>query len=194
LPNSVTDSSSTNEFSWRRPVEEDDPKSKKTRKLSVAPEKSYRQSARVVDWEEVNRRRKLTGATGEDIVMAIEQQYLNDSGRPDLADQVQHVSKDIGDGAGYDILSFFVDGSSKYIEVKTTTGIVAEPFFLSARELEFIKRSPSVSYLYRVSIREEVPIVKVYEGGEFLTSATLTPTQFTVSLPPPSEQPTLDDL
>jgi hypothetical protein len=182
------------QYPWRQPQVPEPVSLTKIRKQSVAPERAYRQSARVVDWEQVNRQRKETGATGEDIVMAIEQQYLIDSGRPDLADQVQHVSKDIGDGAGYDILSFFVDGSSKYIEVKTTTGTVTEQFFLSARELEFIKRSPSVSYLYRVSIREEIPIVKVYEGGEFLTSATLTPTQFTVSLPPPSEQLTLGDL
>jgi len=37
-----------------------------------------------------------------------------------------------GDGAGYDILSFHVDGTAKHIEVKTTTRACDSDFFVSA--------------------------------------------------------------
>jgi Domain of unknown function (DUF3883) len=42
--------------------------------------------------------------------------------RADLAAKARHVSQIEGDGAGYDIESFEIDGTPKFIEVKTTRG------------------------------------------------------------------------
>ena len=56
---------------------------------------------------------------------------------------------DIGDGLGYDILSYEKNGEKKYIEVKTTSGNCNTDFFVTKSEL---KRSKSEKnyYLYRV--------------------------------------------
>lgn len=49
--------------------------------------------------------RKL-GHDGEETIFLFEQQRLRQLDRPDLAKKVRWVSKEDGDGAGYDILSF----------------------------------------------------------------------------------------
>jgi hypothetical protein len=46
----------------------------------VAPERLYR-TARKIDWETLNKRRKLTGTRGEEIAMAVEQEYFESIGR-----------------------------------------------------------------------------------------------------------------
>lgn len=69
--------------------------------------------------------------------MAREKQYLIEKGRRDLADKVLHNSVIEGDGAGFDIQSYFLDGKLKFIEVKTTTGNINTPFFITANELAF---------------------------------------------------------
>ncbi|MBK7638619.1 MAG: DUF3883 domain-containing protein [Bacteroidetes bacterium] len=45
---------------------------------------------------------------------------LKDNNKIDLAEKVRHISIEIGDGAGYDILSYEFNGDAKFIEVKTT--------------------------------------------------------------------------
>jgi len=57
------------------------------------------------------------------------------AGRVDLAKRVKWVSKDIGDGLGYDIRSFDQDGNEVFLEVKTTTSGRATPFFVSNNEV-----------------------------------------------------------
>ena len=52
--------------------------------------------------------------------------------------------------AGYDILSYMPSGEKKFIEVKTSTGRVEAPFYISANELEFSKQHSQNYYLYRV--------------------------------------------
>ena len=52
--------------------------------------------------------RKL-GLAGELLVLEYERKNLIDAGRKDLAENVQHVSVEQGDGAGYDIRSFSID-------------------------------------------------------------------------------------
>ncbi len=46
-----------------------------------------------------------------------------------------HTSQDEGDGCGYDILAFNIAGKAEYIEVKTTTGRINTPFFITENEL-----------------------------------------------------------
>lgn len=121
------------------------------------PEKEARRSdktrsfhGRRVDFAENEDRNRKLGLSGEELVVKMEKQYLISNGRPDLAEKISHVSKVIGDGTGYDILSFDVDGKEMFIEVKTTRGGHATPFYLSASEYEFAKLHTNDYILYRL--------------------------------------------
>lgn len=70
--------------------------------------------------------------------------------RPNLAGQVKHVSKDEGDGAGYDIYSFTESGIPKFIEVKTTRGAADTPFYMTSNEVNFSREHRGHYHLYRV--------------------------------------------
>jgi hypothetical protein len=72
-------------------------------------------------------RNRDLGEKGELLVMEYEKRYLVENGRPDLAEQVRHVSSIEGDGVGYDIGSFTLEGVRKYIEVMTTPSQRALP-------------------------------------------------------------------
>ncbi len=80
---------------------------------------------------------KALGLDGEKLVLKHEKENLIKLGRPDLADLVKHTSVEEGDGAGFDIRSFFADGRFKYIEVKTTVGPKTSDFFMSPTEIAF---------------------------------------------------------
>src|SRR5437763_1631203 len=51
-------------------------------------------------------RNRTLGKRGEELALAFEQGRLRDAGRRDLARKVDWISESMGDGAGYDILSF----------------------------------------------------------------------------------------
>jgi len=80
-------------------------------------------------------RNRELGLAGEERVLVHERAYLRNSGRADLAGKVRWVSKEDGDGAGYDIASFEPDGSPRLIEVKTTNGWERTPFYITRNEL-----------------------------------------------------------
>lgn len=124
------------------------------------------------------------GMAGELLVLQVEIDYLKSNNRGDLADKVVHVSVVEGDGAGYDILSFELDGSIKYIEVKTTKGIINSSFFLSSNEIEFSKRYSENYYLYRIYDYDiKLNSGKMYHlKGNLLDILKLKPTQFKASL------------
>lgn len=81
------------------------------------------------------RARKL-GEAGERFLYVAEQNRLSFAGRDDLAGKVRWVSKEDGDGAGYDILSYDRNGDKRLLEVKTTNGPETTPFWISRNELE----------------------------------------------------------
>ena len=60
------------------------------------------------------------------------------------------VSHADGDGLGYDIRSYEEDGSERWIEVKTTRGGNATPFYLTRNENEVAKERPDAFRLYRL--------------------------------------------
>lgn len=81
-------------------------------------------------------RNRLIGAAGEQMVFEYEIARLAAGGKPDLADEVVWTSRDKGDGAGYDIRSFSLNGEERFIEVKSTKGSRTAPFYLSRNERE----------------------------------------------------------
>jgi hypothetical protein len=80
-------------------------------------------------------RNRALGQAGEERVVRHERSQLQHHGRDDLARRVRWVSREDGDGAGYDIASFTPDGSVRLIEVKTTNGWERTPFYISQNEL-----------------------------------------------------------
>lgn len=93
--------------------------------------------------------RKL-GEAGEQLVLKFEKERLAKAGLAHFVDRIRHVAALEGDGAGYDIYSVNLDGSPRYIEVKTTKGPATTDFFLSANEVAFAKAHPLQYFLYRV--------------------------------------------
>ena len=91
--------------------------------------------ARRFDVAERDARNRALGRAGEERVLSHERSSLAAVGRDDLARRVRWVSNEDGDGAGYDIASFEMDGRSRLIEVKTTNGWERTPFHISRNEL-----------------------------------------------------------
>lgn len=104
----------------------------------------------LIDFIEREASNKQLGYLGELFILKNEVAYLNKQGKPKLAKRVKHVSVEVGDGLGYDILSFEVDGNEKRIEVKTTRGDITRPFYITRNEVDYSVNNPSDFYLYRV--------------------------------------------
>jgi hypothetical protein len=161
------------------------PSQPRTRVLSPPPpppppEKTYR-APRKVDWSALNQKGAVTGMKGEDVALAIEQEYLRSVGRKDLADRVSNHAQTKGDGLGYDILSFFVDGREKYIEVKSTTGALKTSFYLSKNELGFLGEHKDNAFLYRVSLQNGDASLRVFTAAE-VEQQEIAPVQFLVKI------------
>lgn len=90
------------------------------------------------------------GVKGEELVYEYEKFKLNSEGKFSLAKEIIWISKDKGDGFGFDILSKNLDGSDKYIEVKTTVLGKETPFFFTSNELNFSIKNKSYFHLYRL--------------------------------------------
>ena len=93
---------------------------------------------------------RALGQAGERLVLERERRRLIAAGRSDLAEKVVHTAKVEGDGAGFDIHSFFPDGRPKFVEVKTTTGPKDTDFLISANEVAFSATHPDNYELCRV--------------------------------------------
>jgi hypothetical protein len=103
-----------------------------------------------IDFIEKEIRNKHLGLLGELFILKSEIEFLKSNGKDDLAAKVQHVSVEIGDGLGFDILSYDLLGKEKKIEVKTTRADISRPFYLTKNELEVSSKNPKNYYLYRL--------------------------------------------
>ena len=152
-----------------------------TRKQAIAPEKLYRVARKIENWDEINKKRNLTGKKGQEIAVAIEQEYFESINRKDLADRVRNVADKEGDGLGYDVLSFFEDGRRKYIEVKSTTSSLTSPFYISRNELGFLQEHNEDAVIYRIYISDAEPQLWAKTITEVLEMNEITPIQYIVS-------------
>jgi len=75
------------------------------------------------------------GRRGEEFVLELERRRLHDAGRRELGARVEWTAQVRGDGAGYDIQSFNLDGTARLIEVKTTGLGKYFPFNVTANEV-----------------------------------------------------------
>lgn len=89
------------------------------------------------------------GELGELFVIEQEKKRLISAGRSDLAQKITHISKEFGDSAGFDVLSYNINGDEKMIEVKTTEGNISDDFFLTENEYRSMNINDNY-YIYRV--------------------------------------------
>lgn len=100
------------------------------------------------------------GKKGEEIVLKFEQERLKSDERlQNKVSDIKHVSKEKGDGDGYDIESFMVDENTNeikplYIEVKSTTSNLTTPFIMSKNEIDVSETYGESYVIYRLYIGE----------------------------------------
>lgn len=126
---------------------------------------------------------KKIGDIGELLAIKVEKERLISEGRSDLAKRIEHVSKSIGDGLGYDILSFEkvdTDYREKYIEVKSTTGGKNKPFEITANEIKVSEEKGEQYCIYRFyGLSSTAKVVHYYEcRGNIKDNFTLEATTF----------------
>jgi len=134
------------------------------------------------DFRKLQERKFEIGQLGEKYIVKYERQNLIQVGRNDLADKVRRISEeDIG--AGYDILSFDINGESKYIEVKTTTS-TGSTFELTANELHSAEKLGQQYWLYFVRDIGGTPqVTKVPNPADQIGKLIdIQPTAYTVRL------------
>ena len=117
------------------------------------------------DYLERESRNRSLGHAGELLVMEYEVHRLHAAGAKRYVDRIDHISNTQGDGLGYDIRSFEVDGRERYIEVKTTAYDAETPFFISPNEVNFSKNMADQFHLYRVFSFRKKPQMFIVPGS-----------------------------
>lgn len=112
--------------------------------------------------EELNR---SLGRNGEAWVFDFEKVRLADENRSDLVQRIDWISDRLGDGTGYDILSYEASELARFIEVKTTNGGILTPFIVTKNELEFSEETEDAFCLYRVFEFASAPKLFILRGA-----------------------------
>ena len=145
--------------------------------LVKEPKPEYSNKWRKPNYLEIEQRNRNLGKLGEELVIKYEKWRLIKSGNEKLAEKVEWISKEAGDGAGFDILSRNENGSDRYIEVKTTKLGELTPFYFTRNELRFSQKKSREFYLYRVFKFSQNPNLFV-KNGSFDEICKYEPTNF----------------
>lgn len=122
--------------------------------------------ARKIDFAERDAANRQLGKLGEQFVFDLERYRLNVAGRDDLAQKVVWASKDIGDGLGFDIISFDeADDSERMLEVKATGLGKFFPFYVSSNEVRCSEDIPQQYHLFRVFDFGRSPRLYILHGS-----------------------------
>jgi len=131
---------------------------------------------------------RIRAVAAEEHVKGLEIERLANGGRRDLAGLVERVAaRDVA--AGYDIRSFELDGSDKYIEVKSSTGSNLR-FILSRNERLFLETHDATAWIYFVPRVHELPssnwpIVAIPNPSIWIEdTAHIEPQEFQIQFPP----------
>jgi hypothetical protein len=126
--------------------------------------------------EKEQNNRKL-GEAGEQFVIEYEKWRLTEAGTGNYADRIEWVSKEQGDGIGYDILSRNTNGTDRYIEVKTTKLSKETPIYLTKNEISFASSVENNFYLYRLFNFDVSPGIFI-KNGDYNKNCALVPETF----------------
>jgi hypothetical protein len=119
----------------------------------------------------------LLGAEGEKFVLEFEKMRLISQKQAHFIDELRWISRDEGDGTGYDILSKNENGSDRFIEVKTTKLSKETPIFLTSNERAFASAKGDDFFLYRVFNFGKRPKIFIKQGS-YEKFCIIQPTQF----------------
>lgn len=117
-----------------------------------------------VDYLSREQRNRALARAGEAFVLALEQRRLIEAGCEVFSAHVEHVSGEYGEGLGYDIHSYEIDGRDRLIEVKTTRFRKETPFYVAANEVAVSSRHRERYWVYRVYNFRDVPFVYHFNG------------------------------
>lgn len=124
-------------------------------KIVSEPKAGYHRNPIKINYLEREQQNRNLGELGEELVIEFEKWHLANQGKEKFAEQIKWISKEEGDGAGFDILSRNLNGTDKYIEVKTTKLAKETPIFFSKNELDFSVNHKKNFHLYRLFNFEE---------------------------------------
>lgn len=141
-----------------------------------------------IDFKKVEEENRKLGDAGEIYIYNYEIERLRDLNLSiDVLEEVIHISKTLGDGAGFDILSKQEENGYIFnlnIEVKTTKGDLNTPFFISTNELNFMKDHEKEARIYRVynfDCDTNVGDVKVIDYETLMNEYNIYPTSYRVT-------------
>lgn len=152
--------------------------------INTRKQKSEQFSGRIIDWSKKRERDDEVGNLGEEFVVEYEKEKVQTFDASSV-NRVLHLSKLQGDGLGYDISSIDEKGNLLRIEVKTTTGPVNTPFYMSKNEKLFFETYINENaYIYRVynfnKNTRRGQILKI-SAKELLQNYIFDPINFTVT-------------
>jgi hypothetical protein len=123
-------------------------------------------TVRKVDFAERDAINSHLGKLGEEFVFEFEKHRLLSIGRDDLSQKVLWASRDIGDGLGFDIISFDeTDDSEKMVEVKSTGLGKFFPFYVTSNEVRCSEDIPEQYQLFRVFDFGRLPRIYILHGS-----------------------------
>jgi hypothetical protein len=121
---------------------------------------------RKIDFAERDAANRTLGRLAEQFVFDIERYRLNEAGRDDLAQKVVWASRDLGDGLGFDIISFDeTDESERMLEVKGTGLGKFFPFYVTSNEIRCSEDIPQQFHLFRVFDFGRSPRIYILHGS-----------------------------
>jgi hypothetical protein len=134
-----------------------------------------------VDYLALEARNASLGGAGEQFTLNFERARLIRLGKQSLADRVEHVAVTLGDGVGFDILSFDDSGRERYIEVKTTKYGKATPFYVTRNEVSVSRAEGDAYHLYRLfEFRKDPRLFSL--NGALERTCSLQPVQFVANV------------
>lgn len=134
-----------------------------------------RDDAETRDMQEEALKRQASGLIAEEVALNAERERLRRLGRSDLAAKVENVSD--RPGLGYDIHSFEVDGTERFIEVKNVSN--GTRFFLSEGEWQN-SRARANYWFYLVSGTDGTSPEVICLPAQELRQEHLQPVQYLV--------------
>ncbi len=136
---------------------------------------------RGVDYLAMDASNRSLGDAGEEYVVRFEQARLVAAREDRLASNVRRISSTIGDGAGFDVLSFDSESRERIIEVKTTAYGPATPFFVTRNEVAVSRERAHEYFVYRVfDFRRRARLFQV--RGQIDGAFSLEPVQYLANL------------